>query len=68
MLEGSGPQCASGNIFTVDHVKLQLIKVASAECCGIVSVCTLGAGQKVEMLSCVKQNLMSGHHKSNFSP
>lgn len=29
VLDGSGPRCASGSIFTVDHVKLQLIKVAS---------------------------------------
>lgn len=50
MLDGSGPRCASGNIFTVDCVELQLIKGAgqNAVC---VSLCTGGVGQKVKMLS-----------------
>uniref|UniRef100_A0A8P4GG80 Growth factor receptor-bound protein 10 n=1 Tax=Dicentrarchus labrax TaxID=13489 RepID=A0A8P4GG80_DICLA len=45
MLDGSGPQCASGNIF---NVELQLIKVATQSS---VAFSPKGVGQKVKMLN-----------------
>ncbi len=44
-LDGSRPQCASGNILTVDHVKLQLIKVACQNALAL-SQCALGERDK----------------------